>query len=390
MTFRKNCMKNKYVVSVRDISLILLTLKSLYGFSLFYYNELVDNILLIGALGLGILVMFNKGYTVKQLVCYVAIGICLFVSCMLVGEWYLLITYVSIVLIADTNFDSAVRVICHTQFAYLFINILISIPFYSIDRDLVVTDYYGEIRWHFMMSHPNVFSMVYMAVAIEWLWLNWRKTDFRKIIVWCSAIFLCYYFTRADVILLIVAIVIIALIDNKYLHKVYELIAKYGILALTGVSFFMTYCYCNNVGIISIFVQWLDIILSRRIAILAMTMSLNKVRLFDFGMKTFEGYNQQFQIFGVKAIDNAYFSIIYNYGFVYIILLSVLFFLIARNHNKKANMLLVIFIMYGFIEGQIVISLIFPTLLLISLLIGKKNNSFLKTESYQSEWRKNA
>lgn len=368
-------MKNKHVVSVRNISLMLLTLKSLYGFSLLYYNEIIDNILLIVALGFGVLTIFNKGYTVNQLFYYIVIGICLFVSCAMAGQWYLLITYVSILLIADTMIDSAIRVIYHTQLAFLIVNMMLSIPFYSINKDLVVTNYYGDIRWHFMLNHPNVFSMVCTAITLEWLWLNWKSINLKKIVVCCILNFMCYHFTRTDVTLPLIIVSMIALIDNKYLKKLYELIAKYGIIVVTGISFFLTYIYSNNLGTISIFVKWLDVKLSRRIAILAMTMSMNRIHLFARGMNIFEGYNERFQTFGVKAIDNVYFTLIYNYGFIYIILLSVVFFLLARQHNDKMNMYLVVFVLYGFIEGQIVISVIFPTLLLASFLISKKRDT---------------
>lgn len=370
----------KYIrLSLGKVAICFLTIKSLYGLSAAFYNSYIDSVILVLAIVFSVIYFTKAQFMIKTFLVFSLTGCFFFVSCFIRGEWYLLITYLAILIIINEDIEEYIELIFKIHIVCLIINLILSAPMYSIDKELVCqyTDLGGE-RYRFLFTHPNTFSLILISAIFEWVWLNWEKIKFKNWVVITLIFLVAYIFTKTDAIPLFYIFLIVSRISNAFFGKIICLVTKIGIPIGLFMCYVFSFCYTKNLGILSTFVQYIDVLASRRIAIMAMVISMNKIKLFSTGMINYVGYNYKFSTFGVTDIDNAYISLIYNYGFIYIIVLAIVFYKLSLICEKRDLFLLSAFVIYSLIEGQVTICLIFPSLLLISRLftnnIHKRRN----------------
>lgn len=378
---------NKKKVSLTSLDLSLLTIKSLYAFSNIFYVEIIDNIFLGLVLILSTFIIFKRRYSTRRLVLFFIIGALLITSCYLCGSWHLLLTYLAALLISGTEFNKSLKLINRIKIYFLAFHLILSIPFYFINPSVVITNYYGDIRARFLFTHPNTFAMTAIAIIYEWIWLKWDKIKLKHYITMSLFLIFIFITTETDSVLLMMIIGLIAVINRtKVLNKLFFLVARYGILVATFACWSAGYLYLNASGSVRIFINLLDAISSRRIAILALAQSMNTIKLFSSTFNVFEGYNSIVKTFGVTALDNVFFSIIYNYGLFYIFVLAAMFWYLSGFKDSKINFYLASFVIYGLIEGQVIISLIFPSLLLLAIPLYPKKEFVLKLKENGNEY----
>lgn len=364
--------KMEKTVKLDDLVLVLLTFKSIYSFSNVIYSRIIDNIILMLALICFMIVLVRRNYSYKHFFAFVLLGV-FFVFCSFrAGMWYILITFVAAVLMSKMNFYKSLDLIFKVQFIFVIFHIILSFVFYCLGKEGMFTNFYGENRLTLLLSHPNVLSMLCITLLFEWTWLHCEKIKTNQCIGIIIVMLLIYFLTKTDVVLPMLLLEILFIKKNKFINVMFNIVAKYGIPIATIMCWTVSYMYRYANGYWGIFIKFLDELVSRRISILAMQISLNKIGLLGNGMNTFSGYNYDFEVFGITAIDNVYFTVIFYYGLIYIIILSYLFYKLAKLKSPKVDFYLTAFVIYGLVEGQIIISLVFPSLLLTALLLKNK------------------
>lgn len=362
----------KKTIKIEDFTLLLLTFKSIYSFSSIIYSSVIDNFILIFAMSCFAIVFIKRKYTYKEFIIILLLGIVLTISSLRAGMWYMLITYVVAVLMSKMDIDRSISLIAKVQFWFLMFHMIISIGFYCLGKSGLVVNFYGENRLTLLFTHPNILSMLCISLILEWTWLKWDKITIYNMVFIIFIMILLYLMTKTDAILIILIIEYATWLKNKYINFAFNVIAKIGVPIATLICWLISYIYTNVQGKIGAFVKLLDTLMSKRISILAMEISMNKIKLFGNGMKTYSGYNFEFGVFGTNAIDNVYYTLIFFYGFIFIIILSIIFYKLAKLNSCKIDFFLTAFVVYGLVEGQIIISLVFPALLLITFLFKDK------------------
>lgn len=372
-------------VSCGEIAVFLMTCKALYGFSRSFYNETIDNSILIIAVAFSVIHILLSKYEAKKLILFGFVGLILCYSCYRAGEWYLVSTYLTALVISTGKIDNYVRVIMNTHVAILIICLLMSIPYYFIDRSMVCeTTTMGGLRFHFLFSHPNTFSIVFTSAIFEKVWLDWEKISPKKAMAIVALFGLAYVFTKTDSLPIMCIFFLLAASRNRVFEDFVKILVRYGIPLSIAMCYLLAYLYHINTGRLSDMVRFLDTVVSRRIAIMSMVVFMNPIKLFDYGMVQYSGYNYTFGTFGVSAIDNVYLSLMYNYGLLYDLMLCVIFYKLSLSMKKKEAFWLGAFVIYALVEGQVVISLIFPALLLTYKLISY--GPTIKNRGYANEF----
>lgn len=365
-------------INLYQITYFILIIKTLCGISKIFYNNIIDNILMVVGVGFAVMIMFKEKYTLKRFVFIFGLGIIIMASCYYSGVYSLGISYLVIALCANKNVEEFIRVLIKTQIAFLTFHVLYSaILILKGNIGMVYMNYSNGIRFSFAMTHPNVFSLLVVSILIEWIWLNSVQLNKQAYFACCIICVITYCFTKTDAVLIVIAFLILYSCANnvKLIQLIFNMSARVIFPMLSIFIIILSNIYKIANGKIGIFVKWLDVILSRRIAMAAFAAEMNPLRLFARQIKYYTGeYNFTYGLNGFN-VDNVYLAFMYNYGLIYIILISIAFYILARKNDYRISFLIVLFSAYGFVESQVMLVTMFPCLLVIAFLARNRVNS---------------
>lgn len=367
----------KQKISIYKIAQILIIIASLYGVSRVMYLQFIDNLLMILALGLSIFLIISQKYTVKKFAFTFGIGILVFLSCYYNGVYSLGISYIVILLLINRDINEYVQLLFKSEICFVCFQLVFSIIFYFTGKENLVYQFDSQgIRFSFVTQHPNIFSMIVTSIILEWIWLKQSEISLKDIIISILISLICYCFTKTDTLIVVAFLIGFYwfIVKNNVMKKIINYIAMYIFPILSVVTIWCGYAYKNTTGKLHALILQIDILLSRRIAMTAFASDLNPLRLFAGRINMYTGdYNFTYQLAGFN-IDNVYLALIYNYGLVYIILITLCFFILAGKKNYMVSFWIIVFSFYGLVESQVMIATIMPCLALISLVIQKRKN----------------
>ena len=322
---------------------------------------------------LGVIILLCKvvkdSYTIKEIV---AIGILLFNSSFifLVGHNPTpLFAVIAITCLKNVNLKNVIKVIFYTKLVSWVIMVFLSGTGF-IENNFIL--HYRESigmtkRFCFGYSHPNLVHIHFFNLVMMYWYLYIKdKKIIPSIIIICLNLFL-YKFTisRTSFYMINMFILYELLFDKKLSNKVsIKKIFQYSsiIFLITSLALALLYNY-------NFFVRKLDVILTGRIFYSSELITKHPIPL--IGNLSYENF---------LIIDNSYFSILYNGGIIFTLILIYYFFKVGKylfNKNDKDLKFFAFYCLFCSIENMFLNPVFNFTLLFFSYVLFNKKEEIL-------------
>lgn len=359
---------------------ISLLIRLIVNFSnILQVNGIVDMALLVVFVICMLFVLIEEMLTEVQLFAVIAIGaVCLF-SYNKMNNYYLLATYfcmaasknINLKYVLDYSFKVKTFLLSFHVIVYIFtlINDPSSIKY--VYRD-------GVLRHSLFMSHANTFSMFLIWTIFEYLYVNYERLTLRSLIIIAAINTVLNYFTSSVTNTILWFLVMIAVLINK-LYPTWRMdslrwFVKYGFAILSAFFSLITVFYRRLSGPFIIFYDWLNDFFTGRLIYGAYMFEKFGATFFGQTLKLPKNDYWNGRWFNGIACDNSYLWHLVSFGTLYLILLSLLFFVVANKASKKDTIFLAAYILYGITEMYVTNAVLCFPLIILAQYMFQLNN----------------
>lgn len=371
-----NLMKLK-IKNILYFGLFLMLVKVSFSLSsVFQYSDSLDKVLSLASAGILAIYILIQKYSGKMLFIYGIISLVALYSSLKVNNFELLITVLTCLAIRKENFNHVLKFIYKYEILFLCIN-----TFYAFLKNILFGEplkvfINGVSRFHFGMGHPNRISIYIFNIIIIWVFLNFHRLKIKHIFSLALLGVLIYFFTKTKTnlveIILLAFLLLLAIQKNRIFKIIIKYISMYIIPIITILTTFIVASYTKGYS----FILKLDQFLTSRIRLGAYAYE-------NFGF-TFLGQKISYEIdwdlnwkLNSFTFDNTYTYFLMNQGIIWIVVLSILFFILAKKSNTKVHLMIIVWALYGITEVHGINAFLCFPILLIGLLLQKhtENNT---------------
>ena len=189
----------------------------------------------------------------------------------------------------------------------------------------------------FGYSHPNILSLTVLNLISMWIWLNYKTITNKDYIIISIISIITYLCTNSRTPLFTLIILFGLLFISKFdkLEKLFD-IAKITFPLCAFLTIFSVYLYPNDYTIVNFFNK----LFTRRI-------QLGSEGLLSYGASV---VGQHVKYRTGFTFDNIYSSLYVHYGMIWIVIISVLFYMLAKKKNNMINIFIILWSFYGMTE----------------------------------------
>lgn len=343
--------------------------------TIFIYSDRVDNFIVFFSSGLFVMSVLEGKYAKRTLLIYVLLVLLGLYSSVQVGNMGFLITLITCLSIRKENFDTIIKYVFRLELC-LFLTVIVVSCFMSLIGVKSISSLIaGEMRFNFGFAHPNVFSMMLLSLIIMWTYINFEELHIKNLLAILLITIIAYYFTKTRTFLINIGcmISICVLIKTKKVRikKILSMIARFAVPFFAGITYLLAvlFMYGNTIAIA------IDNLLSYRIRLVAYGLSHYGVSLFGKNLSNNVVIFEQYWGLTSFTFDNIYSYFFTNIGIVWLIVISICFYFIAKKKDSKKCMLIILWSLYGMTEVHgINCYMFFPILICASLLKSKEEN----------------
>ena len=376
-------MENRLKISTIDLPIFVMVAKIFMNCSQVIPSfQVLDNIFVIIYLICIIYLILKEKYTVRNLITISIISIFIFYSAVVTGYSDLLISYLFILAIRDCNFDLIIKHIYKFYVFFFILHIVLTITF-SFTGTLTTSVFFrGVNRYTLGFTHPNTAGGKFFTLTLLYLWVYRNSIDIKRILVLINVNLIVYLLSdsRTAFILSILSIILFKIGSKKYvyLHIIINKIALiiFPFLSILIYIFILLYDKSNPIALI------MNKLLTGRINLGAY--ALNRVGLTFFG-RFIDFYGDLSQYSAMYGLNNFTFDCIYsfffcNMGLIYIIILSLEFYFIAKRKTIYINICIILWSLYGVTEVSCLNVFNCYPIVFIVLLINSKGTLVINSE----------
>lgn len=374
-----------YKIDIKiKLAIAMLVLKTFLSFTtLTSYSDMLDNALAFFSVGLFVLVILEKRYARKTLLTYAIISLFGLYSAVQIGNVGFLITIITCFAIREENIDVIIKYIYQIEL-FLFLTVVVISSLMSvIGIKSITTVISGELRYNFGFSHPNTFSMFLFNLILMWTYINFNRIRTKNVVAIFLSTTIAYSFTKTRTFLIdvgcLLLILMIIKINSIRINNVLSVVARFITPALAGFTYALALLYMtgSNVAIA------IDNILSYRIRLAAYGLVKYGVSLFGKNLSNIKVVYDQYWGLNSFTFDNIYAYLITNIGIVWLIIICICFYLLAKKKEPKLCLCIIVWALYGMTEvhGMNCYEC-FPILMCTMLLKTKKKNEGEKNGKY--------
>ena len=359
------------------IIVVLLGIKTMLSTSRIYNGDFLENILLVASILFTIIFIIIGKYKIKEILIIALLGVIMTYTAIQCNNYSILMTYIVLVLCRELKISEFIRIDFYLKIILIIMQISYILLIMIINPRAIVFTY--DNRFDFFTLHPNIFSMVFIGLVLDWIWLNYKRLNIKNMTFINIASICFYYFTKTDALIVIIILLDIFL-GIKLIFNIGDLfvflMSKYGIIGMVMAVAGVLYGYYREVDWVEDILRYWDVILSRRLSMIAYAFNTYNPTIFGQEFSGTTEYNVQYQVLGFN-FDNLYMTLILGFGIIYIIMIMVSFWHLANMKIYRVNLFLMIFLLYGFVESQIILVYYIPTLVLVAGLIYKERKKEL-------------
>lgn len=366
---------NKNILA--KIVIVLLGIKVMLSASQIYNNDTLENVLLIVSVFLTIIFIISVKYKIREILIITLLGMIMLYTAMKCNNYSILITYIVLIMCHELKISEFIRIGFRLKEVLIFMQIAYTLLLLVINPKAIIFTY--DNRFGFFMKHPNVFSMVFIGLILDWIWLNYKRLNIKNMALINVASICVYYFTKTDALIVIIILLDVFLgmkLRFNIGDSIVFLVSKYGIIVMIMAVVGVLYGYYKEVDWAEDILGYFDVLLSRRLSMLAYAFNTYQPTLFGQVFSGASEYNVQYQVLGFN-FDNLYMTLILGFGIFYLIMIMISFWCLANMKIYRVNLFLMIFLFYGFVESQMVLVYYISTLVLVAGLIYRERKKEL-------------
>lgn len=334
-----------------EMGLFIFTIKTGLDISgIISLNEYVDSALIIVGLVMFIIAILQQGYTLSVLLKYAVITAISLYSTILSGQSVIIITVITILAVRQTNITDIIKKI--RIWASLFL-VIHSLYYFVLllfeDAQLFAIDAQGRLRASFGFGHANSFSIYLFNIILAWVWENYERLTTKHLAIIAIIETLFFLFTDSKTSYICVAIFLVFLYttikkkrNSETIHRVAASIVP--LLALLFLCFYHLWLKGNP------FIIVMDNILTGRIKLGAY--ALHQYGITPLGQSVFYGKLSWTPDWNLNyfTLDCTYTSLWINIGWIWLIILSIAFFKLARKKDRKVSIFIIMWALYAITE----------------------------------------
>ena len=263
---------------------------------------------------------------------------------------------------------NVVRFIYGVELVFIVCNTVGSIILSTISSYSLVSIISGVERYNFGMSHPNIFSALILNLILMWIYINFANIQAKNIFVIFAVGFITYMFTRTRTFIVVISLICIMVYivrRKKQKHAFLNFTAKWVTPIMATITYVLVGLYLkgNAVAIV------VDKFLSSRIKLAAYAIINFGVTLFGENLSVFSITYDQFWKLNSFSFDNIYSYFLSNVGLIWLVVICMCFYLLAKKMDTRVSILIIAWALYGMSEVHgINCYECFPILLCASLL----------------------
>lgn len=356
------------------IGMLLMIIKVSFSLSsIVPYNDYIDSSLSFASAACLAIHILQKKYSIKRLIIYLAVAVLAVYSSVKIGHYPLLITVITCLAISDESIEKVGRYIFNCERLFLCLHTIYAIMRYLFINESLYVVMSGTNRYHFGMQHPNRFSIYLFNLIVLWLFLNFKRLKNIHLVVIFIINIVLYELTKTrtnyiNTIILIVLFFLIINTDNKF-RKLIKIIAQYitPVLAVITMLFIRLYLNGNELAL------RMDDVFSARIR-------LGAYMYHKYGL-TWLGENVSYSVewdttwkLSNLTFDNAYSYLCISQGIIWLLILCVLFFRLAKKYDTRVHFAIIVWALYGVTEIHGLNGYLSFPIFLTALLLNNENN----------------
>lgn len=206
-------------------------------------------------------------------------------------------------------------------------------------------------RISFLFTHPNIAAIKFGWGIIMYIWLMWEKLALKDLVKSFVLIILVYIATKSDSCLIVLFFLIFTGLRKYRNIKKYIIFASkwcfpiLGILNIYIASVFMKGTFLSGV------LQKINLVFNQRIAMAYLAIHDNGMTLIGQYISMLHNWDDVFH-FGNYTIDSLFIYLYVCIGFIYFVLFSIGFYMLAKYKDYKAALVVITFSLYALIENH--------------------------------------
>lgn len=374
-----NMLKLKKPLSIFDYGVLIMIIKVCLSYSSFlYYNELIDTTLSLIATALFCLCIISDSYSAKTLIIYGIMGGLLLLTAIVTKNFGFLITGIVCFALRKRDFNRFVDLLYEYERCFLVIHTILAVflaTFHIIDFWKLEK---GMLRATMGFGNPNTFSSMVFNLCLMDLWINYYKNQRYTAIKLLVIIILTVSFTKTRTILIdgIVLIMLYLSATRFSIKKFLSRTAGRIIPILTLFTWGMIALYIKGNKIAFTIDKWL----TARIKLGAYAYIHKGISLCGQNLMSFNAEWDSIWQLNHFTFDNIYTYLACNQGYIWIVILSILFYCLSKFQNNRINLMLVLWALYGITEVHGLNGFMCMPIFLIVFLFPEKRNTLYCTK----------
>lgn len=360
-----------------DLGVLLFVLKTGFDVSgILPHNVLFDNIFIIVGLSSMIFTILQQGYSVKVLFVYALVTVLSLCSTIISGQSVIVITVVTILAIRGLDFSITIRKVRIWSTWFLCIHTFYFIILYLLGKvQLFMVDGAGRVRAAFGFGHANSFSIYIFNIILMWVWEKYDDLSLKDILKIALLGIILFELTDSKTSFLCMLVLLVLLTFVLYRKLPIGWINTTAKWIFPGLSVFYLFSYRLFLKG-NMIIQLLDKMLTGRIMLGAY--ALEKCNLSFIGQKMNFGsvaWTPEWKL-NYFTLDCTYTSMWVNIGWIWIIVLSVCFYMLGKRKEIKTSVFIIMWSLYAITEVHGMDAyLCFPILMVSTLLNDRYKGS---------------
>lgn len=355
-----------------DYAMLIMILKTfLSSSSVLYYNETMDTVLTGAAVLMFVLAILRQGYTIRELFLCMIVSVIALYSCLQCGNSALLITILTCLAIRTKAPEKVVEFMFRYNVLFFAVHTFIALLSAAVLGSKLTVMYYGVMRFHLGLGNKNRLAIIVFNLLLAWIYLHFDNIKQKNIAQIIAIGIIVYLATGTRTFLVEIAFLLLIL----YLAKRPITRTQCPLTMPTKVIFpmaalIMILLVVNYTSYNAILVQ-IDNFLSARIRLGAYAYARDGFTLLGQRVDGTAVWDEVYKL-NSFTFDNIYTSLAINQGIIWIILLSIAFFFMAKKGDVKNNFVLIIWTLYGITEVHGLNCYMFFPLVLLAQLLTKR------------------
>lgn len=317
-----------------------------------FYNDNLDTLLAVAGIGcLTIHCLKMRYYKKREFFTYAFFAILALISTIRVGNYNIFLTVATCLTIRGEKTSDVVDFIFKYESFFFGMHLLYALLRIPLTGDTYSKVISGVVRYDMGFGHPNRFSILLFNLLLMWIWLNFSTINYTEIMIIFIISLINYSITKTRTNEIALIFLLSILLFYKWFPKKVSFFLKWFAMTVVPIlsmgSMFFVVLYQRGGNALA---TELDIILSSRIRLGAYAYEHYGLSFLGRNLSNIKIQYDTVYRLNSFTFDNIYTDILMRQGAVWLLIITALFFLLARKKDDNINFAIVAWGIYGITE----------------------------------------